>query len=357
MTPFYSRHLALGARMVDFAGFMMPVMYSSIKDEHRNVRENVGIFDVSHMGQFILRGKDSAALIQRLCCNDIGSLDKGQAQYSCLINDRGGIVDDLLIYHLPDGAYMMVVNAANIEKDFKWILQQKQDAAVEVLDISEKTAMIAVQGPNAVKVLKDLTTMDLEGMRYYHFEKGVFHGCEKVVVSATGYTGAGGFEIYSYAKDGPAIWDALMEKGKPLGMKPAGLASRDTLRLEKAYCLYGNDITEETTPLEAGLGWITALDTEFVGREALLKQKSAGVQRQLIAFELLERGIARKGNPIVDVNEDVIGEVTSGTMSPTMDKAIGLAYVPRQLAGKGTDLRIKIRNKLVQAIVVKKPFV
>ncbi|HPG12916.1 MAG TPA: glycine cleavage system aminomethyltransferase GcvT, partial [Chitinophagaceae bacterium] len=332
-TPFTDKHIALGAKMVDFAGYNMPVSYTGINDEHQAVRKNVGVFDVSHMGEFILKGDRSLDLIQRVTSNDASKLKNGQAQYSCLPNAEGGIVDDLLVYCIEENnVYMLVVNASNIEKDWNWIQQHNTDGA-EMHNISDKTCLLAVQGPSATKALQPLTEMDILNLRYYTFAKGAFAGVENVLISATGYTGAGGVEIYFEDKDDAAekIWDAIFEAGKEYGIKPTGLGARDTLRLEMGFCLYGNDIDDSTSPLEAGLGWITKFTKDFTAKEIFEKQKSEGLKRKLVGFEMLERGIPRQGYDICDADGNTIGNVTSGTQSPSLNKAIGMGYIQTPL--------------------------
>jgi aminomethyltransferase len=357
-TPFTSRHIALGARMAAFAGYNMPIVYTSIQEEHQAVRGNAGVFDVSHMGEFILKGPGSPELIQRLTSNDVSKLSTGKAQYSCLTNERGGIVDDLLIYCLEtQQSYMLVVNAANITKDWDWITGH-HPGQVEMHNISDRTCLLAIQGPHALRILQPLTDVDLAGLKYYTFTKGVFAGVENVLISATGYTGAGGVEIYFEDKQGNAssLWDAIFQQGTPLGLKPVGLGARDTLRLEMGYCLYGNDIDDTTTPLEAGLGWITKFTKDFTGREILEKQKAEGVSQKLVGLEMTDRGIARHGYPIVDKAGSVIGRITSGTQSPSLGKAIGLGYVKTELAAPGTPVFIRIRDKQVAAQLCRVPF-
>jgi aminomethyltransferase len=357
-TPFTSKHLQLGAKMAEFAGYNMPISYTGINDEHLAVRNNAGIFDVSHMGEFILKGPGSLNLIQQVTSNDASKLVNGQAQYSCLPNESAGIVDDLLVYCIKENeVYMLVVNAANIEKDWNWISKFKTDS-VTMEDISSKTCLLAVQGPQATRILQPLTSMDLMNLKYYHFVKGVFAGVENVLISATGYTGAGGVEIYFKDENNSAdkIWDAIFEAGKSQGLKPAGLAARDTLRLEMGYCLYGNDINDTTSPLEAGLGWITRFSKSFVGKELIEQKKKEGLQKRLVGFEMLEKGIPRQGYEIKDFSGMKIGEVTSGTQSPSLNKAIGLGYVREPLTGLGSKIYIKIRDKLLQARIVKLPF-
>lgn len=348
-------HRKLNAKMVPFAGYMMPVQYEGITIEHETVRNAVGVFDVSHMGEFILKGNDALDLIQRITSNDASKLSPGKAQYSCFPNDKGGIVDDLIVYHLEDGNYMLVVNASNIEKDFNWI-QKHNSKNVEIVDISDSTSLLAVQGPRAVEVIQKLTETDLSSIPYYNFAKGRVAGCPNVVISNTGYTGAGGFELYVENKYAETVWNALFEAGKDAGIKPCGLGARDTLRLEMGFCLYGNDIDDNTSPLEAGLGWITKFTKDFTNSENLKKQKEEGVKRKLIGFEMKERGIPRHGYLIADANGNIIGEVTSGTQSPSLQKAIGMGYVQTEFAKEGSDLQIMIRDKGVQAAVVKFPF-
>jgi aminomethyltransferase len=364
-TPFTEKHKALGAKMAEFAGYNMPISYTGINDEHAAVRRNVGVFDVSHMGEFILKGNDALDLIQRVTSNDAAKLKKGQAQYSCLPNENAGIVDDLLVYCIEENnpsagresVYMLVVNASNIQKDWDWI-QKHNNKNVEMHNISDKTCLLAIQGPNATKILQPLTEMDIINLKYYTFTKGVFAGVENVLVSATGYTGAGGVEIYFEDKDDAAnkIWDAIFTAGGPQGIKAAGLGARDTLRLEMGYCLYGNDIDDTTSPLEAGLGWITKFTKEFTAKDILAKQKADGVERKLAGFEMIEKGIPRHGYEIKDAEGNDIGYVTSGTQSPSLGKAIGMGYVRTSFAGIGTDIYIKVRDKLLQARISKIPF-
>ena len=357
-TPFTEKHIALGAKMAEFAGYNMPISYSGINDEHQAVRTNAGVFDVSHMGEFILKGEGALDLIQRVTSNDASKLLNGQAQYSCLPIENAGIVDDLLVYCIEQNkVYMLVVNASNIEKDWEWIMRHNT-GNVEMHNISYKTALLAIQGPNATKILQPLTPIDILNMKYYTFAKGVFAGVENVLVSATGYTGSGGVEIYFEDKDGAAdkIWNAIFEIGGPQGLKPIGLGARDTLRLEKGFCLYGNDIDDFTTPLEAGLGWITKFTKSFTASEYLQKQKASGVEKKLIGFEMIERGIPRHDYRIKDAEGNLIGRVTSGTQSPSLNKGIGLGYVQTEHAGIDHEIFIEIRDKLVKAKVVKFPF-
>ncbi len=357
-TPFTQKHIALGAKMAEFAGYNMPISYSGINDEHAAVRKNAGVFDVSHMGEFILKGENALDLIQRVTSNDAAKLKAGQAQYSCLPNDTGGIVDDLLVYCIEENkVYMLVVNASNIEKDWNWITRGNVNKA-EMHNVSDKTCLLAIQGPNATKILQPLTDMDILNLKYYTFVKGKFAGVDNVLVSATGYTGAGGVEIYFEDKDDNAnkIWDAIFNAGSPQGLKPVGLGARDTLRLEMGFCLYGNDIDDTTSPLEAGLGWITKFTKNFTAREILEQQKKEGVGRKLVGFEMIEKGIPRHGYEIKDQLGTPIGVVTSGTQSPSLGKAIGMGYVRTAFAAIGTDIYIKVRDKLLQARVAKIPF-
>ncbi|MDQ3190564.1 MAG: glycine cleavage system aminomethyltransferase GcvT [Bacteroidota bacterium] len=354
-TALYDKHIGLGAKMVPFAGYDMPVQYSGVIDEHKTVRESIGVFDVSHMGEFILKGDNALELIQRVTTNDASVLVDGKVQYSCLPNDKGGIVDDLLVYRIDSKTYMLVVNASNIEKDWNWI-QKHNTLNVDMKDISEETALLAVQGPLAIKALQGLTDMDLNNMAYYTFSKGKFAGVDNVLVSATGYTGAGGFEIYVKNEDAAKVWDAVMEAGKSYGIKPAGLASRDTLRLEMGFCLYGNDIDDETSPIEAGLGWITKFTKPFIKSEDFLNQKTLGVTKKLIGFEMIDKGIPRHDYEIIDNAGKIIGKVTSGTQAPSLNKAIGMGYVETSFAKAGSEIFIKIRDKAIKATVVKLPF-
>jgi aminomethyltransferase len=357
-TPFTQKHIALGAKMAEFAGYNMPISYTGINDEHAAVRKNAGVFDVSHMGEFILKGENALDLIQRVTTNDAAKLVAGQAQYSCLPNATGGIVDDLIVYCVePNKTYMLVVNASNIEKDWNWISQFNTNQ-VEMHNISDKTCLLAIQGPNATKILQPLTELDIMNLKYYTFVKGTFAGVENVLISATGYTGSGGVEIYFEDSNGAAdkIWDAIFEIGGPQGLKPIGLGARDTLRLEMGYCLYGNDIDDTTSPLEGGLGWITKFTKDFTARPIIEALKAAGVQRKLVGFEMLERGIPRHDYLIKDADGNTIGKVTSGTQAPSLNKAIGLGYVATAHAAIDSEIYIDIRNTLVKAKVVKAPF-
>ncbi|GEO09713.1 glycine cleavage system aminomethyltransferase GcvT [Segetibacter aerophilus] len=358
-TPFTEKHKSMGAKMAEFAGYNMPISYTGINDEHATVRTNAGVFDVSHMGEFILKGENALNLIQRVTTNDASKLTAGKAQYSCFTNENAGIVDDLIVYCLEENrAYMIVVNASNIEKDWNW-LNKFNSKQVEMHNVSEKTCLLAIQGPNATKILQPLTETDIMNLKYYTFVRGKFAGVENVIVSATGYTGSGGVEIYFEDKDDNAdkIWNAIFEAGKPMGLKPIGLGARDTLRLEMGYCLYGMDIDDTTTPLEGGLGWITKFTKDFTAREILEKQKAAGITRKLVGFEMVEKGIPRHGYEIVDESGNKIGEVTSGTQAPSLAKAIGMGYVAKEFAAIDSKVFVKIRERQLEAKVVKMPFV
>jgi len=358
-TPFTDKHIALGAKMAPFAGYNMPISYTGINEEHHCVRNNAGVFDVSHMGEFILKGPDALELIQRVTSNDASKLTDGKAQYSCLPNNEGGIVDDLLVYCVEaNKVYMLVVNASNIEKDWNWI-SSHNTKGVEMHSISEKTALLAVQGPKATEYMQQLTDMDITNLKYYTFTKGVFAGVENVLVSATGYTGAGGVEIYfeDINDNAEKIWEAIFRVGTPNGLKPIGLAARDTLRLEKGFCLYGNDIDDTTSPMEAGLGWITKFTKDFTSRAIFEKQKNEGTSRKLVGLEMVDKGIPRHGYTLQNEAGQEIGVITSGTQSPTMGKAIGLAYVATAHAAEGSEVFVMIRDKGIKAKVVKIPFV
>ena len=357
-TPFTNKHIALGAKMAEFAGYNMPISYTGINDEHAAVRRNAGVFDVSHMGEFILKGENALDLIQRVTSNDASKLTNGKAQYSCLPNDNAGIVDDLLVYCIEENkVYMLVVNASNIEKDWNWISKHNTKGA-EMHNISDKTCLLAIQGPNATKILQQLTEIDILNLKYYTFVKGKFAGVDNVVISATGYTGAGGVEIYFEDKDGAAdkIWDAIFEVGGPQGLKPIGLGARDTLRLEMGFCLYGNDIDDTTSPLEAGLGWITKFTKEFTAKSILEKQKAEGLKNKLVGFEMIDKGIPRHNYEIKDGSGNKIGYVTSGTQSPSLQKAIGMGYVTVENAAIDSEIFIMVRDKSLKAKVVKLPF-
>jgi aminomethyltransferase len=348
-------HIKTGAKMVPFAGYNMPVQYAGINAEHETVRKAVGVFDVSHMGEFILKGDSAIDLIQKVTSNDASKLYDGKVQYSCLPNEDGGIVDDLLVYRIDEKTYMLVVNASNIDKDWDWI-SKYNTMGVDMKNISDRTSLLAIQGPKAAEALQSLTDVDLVSMEYYTFNKGTFAGVDNVLISATGYTGAGGFEIYFENQYAEQIWDAIFKAGEPFGIKPIGLGARDTLRLEMGFCLYGNDIDDTTSPLEAGLGWVTKFNKEFTNSEALQQQKQVGVSRKLVGFEMIERGIPRHDYPIVDADGNNIGKVTSGTQSYSLQKAIGLGYVDTAFAKEGSEIFISIRDSKVKAKVVKPPF-
>lgn len=348
-------HESLGAKMVPFAGFNMPVQYEGVTAEHETVRNGVGVFDVSHMGEFLLTGPNALALIQKVTSNDASTLTIGRAQYSCLPNAEGGIVDDLIVYRMKEEQYLLVVNASNIEKDWNWI-SSHNDLGVDMKNLSDDYSLLAIQGPKAVEAMQALTSVNLSEIKYYHFEVADFAGIEHVIISATGYTGSGGFEIYCKNAEVEQIWNKVFEAGAPFGIKPIGLAARDTLRLEMGFCLYGNDINDSTSPIEAGLGWITKFTKDFVNSENLKKQKEEGVSKKLVGFELLERGIPRHDYEIVDANGNNIGIVTSGTMAPTVGKGIGMGYVKTEFATIDSEIYIQIRNNRVLAKVVKMPF-
>jgi aminomethyltransferase len=353
-TTLYNKHIELGAKMVPFAGYMMPVQYSGVNNEHINVREGVGVFDVSHMGEFIVKGKDALSFIQKISSNDASVLFPGRAQYSYLPNENGGIVDDMLVYMIAENHYMLVVNASNIEKDWEWINSQNNfDVALE--NISEKISLIAVQGPKAEELLQNLTQINLSNIKFYHFEIGTFAGFNDIIISATGYTGSGGFELYVPNNIAEEVWDFIFNL-KDFNVFPAGLAARDTLRLEMGYCLYGNDINDNTSPISAGLGWVTKFTKEFVGDNIIKKAKLEGTESKLIAFELLDRGIPRKDYEIEDVDGNLIGQVSSGTMGPSVKKAIGMGYVKSEHSNLGNKIFIKIRNKSISAEIIKLPF-
>lgn len=348
-------HIALGAKMVPFAGFNMPVQYEGVNAEHETVRNGVGVFDVSHMGEIVLRGPRALELIQKFSSNDASVLFDGKAQYSCMPNGKGGIVDDLIIYRVHEEEYFIVVNASNIDKDWNWI-SSLNDMGVEMHNMSDQYSLLAIQGPKAAEAMQSLTEIDLSSMVYYTFQHGTFAGIENVMISATGYTGSGGFEIYVKNEDVLHVWNKVMDAGSSFGIKPIGLAARDTLRLEMGFCLYGNDIDDTTSPLEAGLGWITKFTKEFTDSDFLKKQKEAGVKRKLVAFEMIDRGIPRHDYPILDANGNNIGKVTSGTMSPSMKIGIGLGYVTIEKSQLENEIFIEIREKGVKAKVVKLPF-
>lgn len=359
-TPFTQRHIALGAKMADFAGYNMPISYSGIKEEHQTVRENAGVFDVSHMGEFLVKGPKALTLIQKVSSNDASKIVEGQAQYTCFPTEKGGIVDDFIVYCLQQNEeYLLVVNASNIEKDWAWINQHNEGIGAELENISDKIGLLAIQGPKAIEYMQELTDVPLDEIKFYHFVVGTFAGVEKVIISATGYTGSGGLEIYFEDKGHQAdrIWEEVFRVGEPKGMKPIGLGARDTLRLEKGFCLYGNDIDEHTSPLEAGLGWITKLKKgDFIGQAVLAAQKEQGISRRLVGLEMIDRGIPRQHYPIEDLEGNEIGQVTSGTMAPSLDKAIALGYLNKPFDKEGTEIAIVVRNRKLKAKVVKLPF-
>ena len=348
-------HKDLGAKMVPFAGYNMPVSYEGVNLEHETVRENVGVFDVSHMGEFLVLGPNALELIQKVTSNDASKLVDNQAQYSCFPNATGGIVDDLIVYRINNEKWLLVVNASNIQKDWDWINSQNEIGA-ELKNISEDYSLLAIQGPKAVQAMQSLTSIDLSAIKFYHFQIADFAGIDNIIISATGYTGSGGFEIYCKNNQAKQIWEEVFKAGSNFDIKPIGLAARDTLRLEMGYCLYGNDINDSTSPIEAGLGWITKFSKKFTNSENLLRQKEHGTHRRLVAFVLDERGIPRQGYAIVDNQGTKIGEVTSGTMAPSLSKGIGMGYVPDDLKSIGTKIYIQIRKKLIPATIVKLPF-
>ncbi|MBC7884435.1 MAG: glycine cleavage system aminomethyltransferase GcvT [Saprospiraceae bacterium] len=363
-TPITHLHIALGAKMAEFAGYNMPISYTTITDEHHTVRNGVGVFDVSHMGEFIIRGKQALDLVQHVTSNDASQLEIGEAQYSCMPNGEGGIVDDLLVYRLTEEAcsegeksFMLVVNASNIEKDWNWISANNHYEA-KMINISDKSGLIAVQGPKAVEVLQKLTNIDLSSIKYYSFTKGTIAGIDNVLISATGYTGSGGFELYVANENTTSLWNAVFDAGKEFGIKPCGLGARDTLRLEKGFCLYGNDIDDTTSPLEAGLGWITKLKKShpFNGQDLMQKQKISGLTRKLVGFTMQERRVPRHGYIIFDQDENEIGVVTSGTQSPSLDVPIGMGYVSIGYAAPGSKIFVQVGKKNLEAIVTATPF-
>jgi aminomethyltransferase len=357
-TPFTLFHIDAGAKMLPFAGFNMPIEYSGIKDEHLTVRNGVGVFDVSHMGEIWVKGAKALDFVQKVTTNDASKLLPGQAQYSCFPNGKGGIVDDLLVYFYEPQKYLLVVNASNTEKDWEWLVAQN-DMGAELENASERIAQLAIQGPKAIDTLQKLTRIDLAAIPYYSFKVGTFAGIENVIVSATGYTGAGGFELYFYNEYAPVIWPQIFSAGEEFGIKPIGLGARDTLRLEMGFCLYGNDIDDTTSPIEAGLGWITKFtpSKNFIDKELLLRQKEEGVTRRLRGFKMIDKGIPRHGYEITDSEGAVIGVVTSGSISPVLGVGIGLGYIPVEYADLGTEIFIAVRNKLLKAEVVKIPFI
>ncbi len=358
LTALNKVHKAGGAKMVEFAGYEMPVEYSGIKNEHLTVRKAVGVFDVSHMGEFWIKGPNALDLVKKVSSNDPTILKPGQAQYTCFPNGRGGIVDDLLVYCFDPEKYLLVVNASNIQKDWEWLtINNTMEAELE--NVSDNISQLAVQGPDAVKALQKLTDIILGEIKFYNFTTDTMAGIPDVIISATGYTGAGGFELYCKNEDAVRLWDAVFEAGAEFGIKPVGLGARDTLRLEMGYCLYGNDIDDTTSPIEAGLGWITKFNNgrKFIDRDFLIMQKNEGIRRRLRGFVLLEKGIPRHGYELTDSNGNVIGEVTSGTMSPVLEKGIGLGYIAREYAATGTPVFVKVRNKNIVAEIVKLPFI
>ena len=348
-------HEELGAKILPFAGYNMPIQYNGVKDEHKAVRENIGVFDVSHMGEFLLEGPNALALIQKVTTNDASKLNIGDAQYSCLPNTEGGIVDDLLVYRIKTATYLLVVNASNIEKDWNWI-RSYNDKQVSMVNLSDSYSLLAIQGPKTIEAMQSLTSIDLSAIKFYSFKIGDFAGIENVIISATGYTGSGGFEIYCKNEEVEQIWTKVFEAGADFGIQPVGLAARDTLRLEMGYCLYGNDINDRTSPLEAGLGWITKFNKEFVYRDFLKAQKNEGVSKKLVGFELIDKGVPRQGYEITDLEGNTMGIVTSGTMGPSVKKGIGMGYVPTKFSKTGSEIYIKVRKRLLKAQVVKLPF-
>lgn len=354
-TALYQKHQELGAKIVPFAGYEMPVSYAGVNIEHETVRNAVGVFDVSHMGEFFIEGPQALDLIQKVCTNDASTLIDGKAQYTCMPNGKGGIVDDLIVYRFSAEKYLLVVNASNIEKDWNWI-QENNDFDAQLYNASDEYSLLAIQGPKAVEAMQSLTSIDLASIKFYHFTVAEFANCKDVIISATGYTGSGGFEIYIKNEDASRVWDAVLKAGESFGIAPIGLAARDTLRLEMGFCLYGNDIDDTTSPLEAKLGWITKFTKKFIDSERLAKEKAEGSKQKLVAFELLEKGIPRKDYAIVNEKGEKIGRVTSGTMSPTLKKAIGLGYVVTEMDVIDQEIYIQIRNKNIKAKLVKLPF-
>lgn len=354
-TALYDKHVALGAKMVPFAGYEMPVQYTGVKEEHLKVRNGVGMFDVSHMGEFYVKGDKAVELLQKVTSNDVSKLTPGKIQYSCFPNGKGGIVDDLLVYCISEKEFLLVVNASNIEKDWNWI-ESHNTMGAELVNESDAISLFAVQGPKAAEALQSLTDVALSEMPYYTFKTGKFAGIDNVLISATGYTGSGGFEVYMQNKDAEKVWDAIMEAGAKFDLKPIGLAARDTLRLEMGFCLYGNDIDDTTSPIESGLGWITKFTKDFIDKDVLLAQKENGTPRRLIGFTMIDRGIPRKDYRILDGNGNEIGVVTSGTQSPSLDQAIGMGYVKNDFKAPGTEIFIEVRNKSLKAEISKLPF-
>lgn len=358
-TPFTEKHIELGAKMAEFAGYNMPISYSSINEEHATVRNIAGVFDVSHMGEFTITGPNALELIQRICSNDASKLEAGKAQYTCFPNETGGVVDDLLVYCFePNNKYMLVVNAANIDKDWNWVVKNNTNGAT-IENVSDKVAQLAIQGPKANEILQSLTDVELANLKYYTFTVGTFAGIPNVIISATGYTGSGGVEIYieDTPENARKVWDAIFEVGTPKGLKPIGLGARDTLRLEKGFCLYGHEIDDTTSPIEAGLGWITKFTKDFVAKDIVAKVKEEGAKRKLVGLEMIDRGIPRQGYKVQDAAGNEIGIITSGTQSPTLAKAIGIAYVTKENAIEGSEIFVSVRDKALKAKVVKMPFV
>ncbi|MCB9034378.1 MAG: glycine cleavage system aminomethyltransferase GcvT [Chitinophagales bacterium] len=354
-TPLTQKHIELGAKMASFAGYNMPIQYTSIIEEHHCVRNAVGMFDVSHMGEFIIKGANALAFLQSIVSNDVSKLERNQAQYAYLPNEDGGIIDDLLVYHLDDDNYMCVVNAGNIDKDWNWF-QQHNSYDVEMHNISDKTALLAIQGPKAADALQSLTDVDLKAIPYYRFIRGKFAGVDNVIISATGYTGAGGFELYFNADHATTIWDKIIAAGKPFGLQAIGLGARDTLRLEKGFCLYGNDIDDSTSPIAAGLSWVTKFNKDFVGKEMIADVKTNGAKQKLVGFKMIDKGIPRHDYTVVDASGNSIGRVTSGSQSPSLNYGIGLGYVDTDFAKVGNEIYIAVRNKNLKAEIVKLPF-
>ena len=356
-TTLYNTHLALNAKMTSFAGYEMPIQYAGIKKEHLSVREGLGVFDVSHMGEFYISGPNALKLLQYVCSNDISKILVGKAQYNYFPNESGGIVDDLIVYRLEEEHYLLVVNASNIEKDWKWIQKHNQQFEAQLVNHSEKIALLAIQGPKALKAMQSLTEFKLESLSSYSHKNALFAGCENVIISTTGYTGAGGLEIYFPAQKAEEIWNAVMDAGKVYNIVPAGLAARDTLRTEMGYCLYGNEINETTSPIAAGLGWVSKPETEFINFENIAKQKSEGTEDKLIGFKMEGREIPRVGYTLVNSSNTPIGSVTSGTQSPSLSKGIGLGYVKKEYSKNETQIGVKIRDKYCSAKVIKPPFI
>lgn len=356
ITAFNQIHKDLGAKMVPYAGFEMPVQYAGVNQEHLVVRNGVGVFDVSHMGQFFIKGPEALELLQYIGSNDASKVKVGQAQYTCLTNEKGGIVDDLIIYRMSEDEWMLVVNASNIDKDWEWINKHNK-FDVEIENRSDQLSLLAIQGPKAIEAMQSLTDENLAEIPFYNFKVAEFAGAKDVIISATGYTGSGGFEIYFDNQYAEMMWEKVMEAGKDFGIEPCGLAARDTLRLEKGFCLYGNEINEDISPLEAGLGWITKLNKEFIGKDVIAQQKENGIEKKLIGFKLIERGIPRQDYKILDENENEIGVVTSGTQSPVLKEGIGMGYVKTDLAEAGNQILIQVRNKTIKAEIVKTPFI